>query len=457
MKSLSRIFVKLAIYTIKGGARIGRGLNKILPRIARPFFFLGRKFGRYFLLPIYKIYIWGKRKVLGIYSPARSKLFLVLTKKYIVHFLVVTLTLFVFVGNINAQEIREEDVGEDTIMFALFAGGAAEIEIVEETAVFDPQEKVLSYLDKSAQVDKTTVVEGGAEVTEEQIAEGLSAVTGGGTAVMKPNITEIEIGEAQRTQALEHVVKEGETISTIAEQYGISTNTVLWANDLGVNSVIKPGSTLRILPISGLEHKVTKGDSLGGIAQEYEIDEDVIIAYNKLSDDGTIEIGQTLVLPGAEKEIPVVVAATPQYGTRPTPSLKNIFAPKPPDSTQAAPRGGMVWPTSGRRITQYYGWRHKGLDVDGHYDSPIYAAEAGTVTTSGWNSGGYGNYVIIDHGGGIVTLYAHLSKLYVTKGQHVGRGETLGMMGTTGWSTGTHLHFEVRVNGSYRNPLSYIK
>jgi murein DD-endopeptidase MepM/ murein hydrolase activator NlpD len=107
-------------------------------------------------------------------------------------------------------------------------------------------------------------------------------------------------------------------------------------------------------------------------------------------------------------------------------------------------------------ITQYYGWRHTGLDIDGDYSSPLYAAHDGTVTTAGWNKGGYGLQVIVS-GSGVMTRYAHASKLFVTNGERVKKGQVIAMMGTTGRSTGTHLHFEVYINGSRVNPLAYIR
>ena len=105
-------------------------------------------------------------------------------------------------------------------------------------------------------------------------------------------------------------------------------------------------------------------------------------------------------------------------------------------------------------ITQYYGWRHTGLDIDGHYDSPIYASHDGTVTTAGWNSGGYGLQILVS-GDGFTTRYAHSSKMFVKVGDTVKKGDVIAMVGTTGRSTGTHLHYEVYVNGSRVNPLSY--
>ena len=116
----------------------------------------------------------------------------------------------------------------------------------------------------------------------------------------------------------------------------------------------------------------------------------------------------------------------------------------------------MIWPTSGHVITQYWGWSHTGVDIDGHYDSPIYATEAGTVAVAGWGTG-YGIQAVVNHEGGYKSRYAHMSKIFVTPGQAVAKGEVIGMVGTTGRSTGTHLHFEIYVNGTRVNPLLYVR
>jgi murein DD-endopeptidase MepM/ murein hydrolase activator NlpD len=146
---------------------------------------------------------------------------------------------------------------------------------------------------------------------------------------------------------------------------------------------------------------------------------------------------------------------------RPIAPIRSIFVPSgatPNRSTR------LQWPTSGHVITQYFGvwehvsgWRvHTGLDVAGNYSSPIYAADDGIVIYSGWH-GGYGYSIDLDHGNGMVTRYGHSSKLLVKVGDYVKRGQVIAMVGTTGWSTGPHLHFEVRINNRAVNPLGYLR
>ena len=115
------------------------------------------------------------------------------------------------------------------------------------------------------------------------------------------------------------------------------------------------------------------------------------------------------------------------------------------------------WPTAGHNITQYYSWRHTGIDIANKSGTAIYAADAGTVEIVGWNSGGYGNQIIIDHGGGKKTRYAHLSSFGVQAGETVSKGQYIGGMGSTGRSSGSHLHFEVIIDGKRYNPLNYVE
>ncbi len=116
-----------------------------------------------------------------------------------------------------------------------------------------------------------------------------------------------------------------------------------------------------------------------------------------------------------------------------------------------------MWPTNQKRINQYYKWRHTGLDINGTLKDATYAVDAGIVTFSGWNKSGYGNMILVDHGNGMVTRYAHHSKMYVKAGDQVTKGQTIGMVGSTGRSTGPHLHFEIYMNGKRVNPLEYYR
>lgn len=250
-----------------------------------------------------------------------------------------------------------------------------------------------------------------------------------------------------RTGIIEYVVQEGESTGLIAKKFGLKTNTILWANDLSGRSIIKPGQKLDVLPVDGITYKVKRGDTILALAKRYKTTIGKILDANGLRPEDDILIGEELVLPDA----------TPPPRPRPAPRSATAFTA--PTSAMNDAGGAMLWPTSARRVTQYYGWRHRGLDIAGPMRTPIYAAEDGIVTFSGWNRGGYGNMVIIDHGNGLYTRYAHATRNLVRTGDHVKRGVVIQLMGSTGRSTGSHIHFEVMKGGTYNrvNPLNYVK
>jgi murein DD-endopeptidase MepM/ murein hydrolase activator NlpD len=262
-------------------------------------------------------------------------------------------------------------------------------------------------------------------------------------------MAETRITKREREEIITHTVVPGDTVSTIAREYGISASTILWENDLSVYSIIRPGDKLAILPVSGISHKVKSGENLGKIAKDYKVEEEEIMSANKLA-DASLQIGQKLIIPGVAKVTSTAYKPKTYTGFE---AIKNIIA-----APSAKPVSGnkMNWPTEGSRISQYYSWRHLGLDIANKLGTPLYAADAGVVEFAGWGTG-YGNQIVIDHGGGKKTRYAHASKLYVGKGDKIDKGQSIAAMGSTGWSTGSHLHFEVIINGRKMNPLDYIK
>lgn len=257
------------------------------------------------------------------------------------------------------------------------------------------------------------------------------------------------ISAKPRSELLEYTVQPGDTVSTIAEKFGITVDTIRWENDLKSVKDIKPDQKLRILPVSGMKHKVKHGETIYSIAKKYQVDAQVIVnwPYNSYANDETfaLSVGQELTIPEGikPKEVP----------TEP----RRFYAQVPGAGTGT---GQFVWPVSGR-ITQNFVWYHKGLDI-ANADSPdVLAADGGTVILAGWLAPtAYGNHIIIDHGNGLATLYAHLSQVYVgtEAGRNkVARGQPIGKMGSTGRSTGVHLHFEIRRDGLAVNPLDFLK
>jgi murein DD-endopeptidase MepM/ murein hydrolase activator NlpD len=272
--------------------------------------------------------------------------------------------------------------------------------------------------------------------------------------LVKPDLASTQRTKQDRKEVITYVVQPGDTISTIAALFEISVNTIFWENNLNAYSIIKPGNELSILPATGIRHEVAKGESLESIAKKYDIEVDIITEANNITDPSLIAVGNKIMIPDGKKIIPPKPAPAPVKNSYTGfAAIKDIV--KPSDSQPVA-SNKMNWPTVGSRITQYYSWRHTGLDIADKVGTAIYAADAGTVEYVGWGTG-YGNQIVIDHGGGKKTRYAHLSKFYVGRGDKVSKGQSIGGMGSTGWSTGSHLHFEVIINGVKYNPLNYIR
>jgi LysM repeat protein len=233
-----------------------------------------------------------------------------------------------------------------------------------------------------------------------------------------------------------YTVREGDSLSRVAEMFGVTTNTIMWANDLNRASDIQPGDSLVILPVAGVRHVVKKGDTMSSIAKKYDADAEEILAFNQLFETDDLVAGETLIIPGGAIQAPVRSGAQAQ-----------------PVSVSGATAAstGFSHPAPGSIKTQgIHGYN--AVDLAGAAGTAIRAAAAGEVIvskSSGWN-GGYGQYIVVRHPSGAQTLYAHLSSNAVGVGNYVSQGEVIGGMGNTGKSTGSHLHFEVRGG---RNPF----
>jgi murein DD-endopeptidase MepM/ murein hydrolase activator NlpD len=253
-----------------------------------------------------------------------------------------------------------------------------------------------------------------------------------------------------RTDLLEHTVAAGDTLYDIAAKYHISADTLVWANNLEENpDLLRLGQQLLILPTNGVLHVVKDGDTLDSIAKKYsaKVADITGFEWNQLdAQNPAIKAGQKLIVPNGIKEMP---AAKP--AAVPMPAAQVAKAPA------NAPRGvgRFIWPTAGT-ITQGYGRYHTAIDIASHIGAPVSAGDAGYIAVAGWSNVGYGYHIIIDHGNGYQTLYAHLSKINVQAGQTVAKGQNIGLVGSTGNSTGPHLHFEVRLSGVGQNPFNFL-
>lgn len=261
--------------------------------------------------------------------------------------------------------------------------------------------------------------------------------------------TKTEVSQKPRSETEEYKVENGDTISSIAQKKGISADTIKWANNL-TSETIKPGQILKILPVTGVSHVVKTGDTLESVAKKYSAEAQSIVdfPFNDIPDDFKLKVGQLLIVPdGSPQQVAVPARPRQQY-----------LAQGPASPAFSAPFGAsFAWPTQGS-ITQYYAWYHPGVDIANRSGPGVAAADGGVVLVAGWpDSSGYGNRVIVDHGNGYTSLYAHLSNIYVSTGQTVSRGQLVGQMGSTGRSTGTHLHMEIHYKGVSLNPLAILK
>ena len=268
----------------------------------------------------------------------------------------------------------------------------------------------------------------------------------------------------------DHVVQPGDTVSTIAALYGIASDTVLWNNPLIVDrNALFIGQTLRLPAKNGVLYNVHYGDTLNDIADSYQVEPTALLslAANGLADAGSLKEGQTVLIVGGQPPAPpppppaaVTPSPTPSpepSATPPAPAASATRAPAPAPPTVAS--STWIWPAHGP-ISSYFGPGHPlGIDISqGAGGQPIIAARAGTVTFAGGDACcSYGYYVDINHGGGFSSRYGHFrSWPIVAVGQHVNQGQALGYAGSTGYSTGPHLHFEIHINGAIVNPLNYL-
>lgn len=267
-------------------------------------------------------------------------------------------------------------------------------------------------------------------------------------ALAPPDDNYIDRLTAHRSQVIEYTVQGGDLLSFIASDFGVSIDSIIWANNLKDGDSISPGQILRIPPVSGVVHTAKDGDTAASLAKKYGASEDRIITYNHLPRDGAISVGQELIIPDGHPSAVPMAPGQRRAGTYSSAgsiltALKFNYLPDLGDFFKI-PSFGFNWGILHGR---------NGVDIANSCGTPIDAAADGTVTVadaSGWN-GGFGKYVKIGHPNGTETLYGHLSRVLVSSGQVVGKGDKIGLMGTTGRSTGCHLHFEVH---GARNPLA---
>jgi murein DD-endopeptidase MepM/ murein hydrolase activator NlpD len=274
-----------------------------------------------------------------------------------------------------------------------------------------------------------------------------------------------------RQEVIKYTVLAGDTIFGIAEKFGLKPETVLWGNYfilLDNPHSLKPGQELNILPVNGTYHEWQQGEGLNGIARYYNVTPEDIINYppNNLDlatigdyANPSIPPGTMLIVPNGRREF--ISWSAPLGVTRENPASARVLGPGAcdPVSGGAVGYGAFIWPSNKRYLSGFDyspSTNHWGLDIAGNEGEAVYATDAGVIVYAGWNNYGYGNMIMVDHGNNFQSLYAHLSAYSVGCGQSVGQGDLIGAIGSTGRSSGAHLHFEIRAISSFVNPWDVL-
>ena len=324
------------------------------------------------------------------------------------------------------------------------------------------QPEVARSMDNQAQGFAPTSVDGSSSPVETTLQNiPVFQVSSTQEALVRQPNPHTGIDTSLRTTAIEYTVQEGDSVFGIAQKFNIAPETVLWSNyDVLRDNPHKLaiGQVLKIPPTDGIWYKWTSRDTLDTVAAKFSVTPEDILLYvgNDLDlSNPAIEPGTYVMIPGGEREyqqwlIPDIPRGAAGVSTSPyfqCDTSANYF----PGT------GYFVWPTSVHTISGNNYWSgHLAIDIGAGIGSPVYAADSGVVIWAGWMENGYGNVVIIDHNNNYVTVYAHLSVVNVSCGQNIFQGSVLGSAGSTGNSTGPHLHFEIRYMGGFINPQTLL-
>jgi murein DD-endopeptidase MepM/ murein hydrolase activator NlpD len=282
-----------------------------------------------------------------------------------------------------------------------------------------------------------------AQETEAQPLAGESETATAGSLV-RAAVPFTLIPDRPRIEIITYTVEAGDTLYGISEKFNISAETLMWANGLEQNpDLLRLGQELAVLPVNGVYHTVQSGDTVDSVAKKYKAKPEDVLNFplnNLTPRNQSLAVGQKIVVPGGSK--PYVARQVQVYsGAAPAGAGRGS--------------GRLVWPASGS-ISQGFRAYHRAIDIASYVGNPVRAADSGYVAVAGWSNLGYGYYIVLDHGNGTQTLYAHLSRFLVNAGDSVGQGTVIGHVGSTGNSTGAHLHFEVIRGGVQQNPFNYL-
>jgi len=440
--SIKKLFFSF-ITAVGGGFKFCVGLvfGQFVSPLARLIGAIDHIILQHILGPFYKLF-WRGRKNVGTMVAGGEGWFNPFAHYFILISFVVLGLFFAWTNILKAQ--TAETILEQKPPIMSFGGETTgEEELISEMQVESADFTINQperYLAEQPILDYTGLSTG-ISIDCDYCEEPVTAIED--TALLSPTMSlPSEAGGIQiRRTVEEYLVQKGDNLGSIAKKFGLKAETLLWANNLYSWSVLKVSQKLIIPPTDGVLYKIKKGDNLDGIAKQYKVDKTQILAFNDVDEGGILSVGKQIVIPGAKAP-----ARAPSYSPAQT-----ILIP-----AHIVGKAGFVWPASTKRITQYYSWRHPGIDIGAPKGSPIYAVLDGVVEYAGWGTG-YGWEVVINHGNGMKTRYGHASKLLVEKGQTVYKGQQIMNCGSTGWSTGPHLHFELYYAGRRVNPLTYLR
>lgn len=315
----------------------------------------------------------------------------------------------------------------------------------------------------NAAAAEPTVIVGGIESASQEVDS-----YGGVPRLAQVHTT---IPSRPREEVVKYTVLKGDTIFGIAEKFGLEPQTILWGNYytlLDNPHSLQPDQELNILPVNGTYHEWQDGEGLNGVAEYYGVTPDDIINYAPNHLDAktigdfahpNIKPGTWLIVPNGQRQF--ISWSAPLGVTRENPASARVLGPGvcEPVSGGAVGFGTFIWPTDHHFLSGYDytpSANHWGIDIDGDEGQAVYATDAGVIVYAGWNNYGYGNMIMVDHGNDFQSLYAHLSSINVVCGQSVGQGNLIGLVGSTGRSSGPHLHFEIRGSASHVNPWDVL-
>ena len=450
-----RLITTLLAFLIRATGSLFVALKIFFSIFRKPANAISNLFFRTVVLRLYGKYLLIKNQLSKRASTFGEKVLVTIGNKYFIHVILILLSSVVIIGNLKPSG-NNQDYGQNALIFKIM--GVENTEMIEDTTSATDESKVYSYFGENSQIDSDVFTESqkqAQQLYDQQSNNGTLTTMQDGSTLSKPEFIGTDDVKNGSHSIREYVVQAGDTIGKVATSFNISINTILWANNLSFTSYIKEGQKLVIPPTSGVLHKIVRGDTISKIAKLYGASEQNINDFNKI-ENGGLKAGETIMVPGGRiiytpKPSNSGTAYNNQTGQSSTVRVNAGDIP-------ASSGGRMYWPSACQRISQYYrGWLHTGVDIACPWGTSVRAAESGIVERVQYGKTGYGYNIIINHGGGKETLYGHLSKIMVKAGDRVVKGQLIANEGSTGRSTGPHLHFEVRINGAMVNPLSYIR